>query len=74
MDLALVGQVFEVVTDAVAAACGLGRPAPGWWVNLRVIDEGRWGSSGGVLPILPLLQSGVFTQERVKAVRAALGR
>ena len=38
-----------------------------------VIDEGSWGSSGGVLSILPLLESGVFTEERVKAVRAALG-
>jgi hypothetical protein len=38
-----------------------------------VIDEGSWGSSGGVLSVLPLLDSGVFTEERVKAVRAALG-
>ncbi|MEU0192410.1 tautomerase enzyme [Streptomyces afghaniensis] len=65
-------EVIERVLAALAAACGLEKPAPAWWVNFRVIDEGSWGSSGGVLSILPLLQSGVFTEERVKAVRAAL--
>ncbi|WP_329410987.1 tautomerase enzyme [Streptomyces sp. NBC_00704] len=67
------GQVIERVLAALAAACGLEKPSPTWWVNFRVIDEGSWGSSGGVLSVLPLLDSGVFTQERVKAVRAALG-
>ncbi|MFE0257773.1 4-oxalocrotonate tautomerase family protein [Streptomyces sp. NPDC059010] len=66
-------EVIERVLGALAAACGLEKPAPAWWVNFRVIDEGSWGSSGGVLSILPLLESGVFTEERVKAVRAALG-
>ncbi|MFJ7295779.1 tautomerase family protein [Streptomyces collinus] len=66
-------EVIERVLAALAAACGLDEPAPGWWVNFRVIDEGSWGSSGGVLSVLPLLRSGVFTEERVKAVRAALG-
>ncbi|MFF6779799.1 tautomerase family protein [Streptomyces sp. NPDC012510] len=66
-------EVIERVLAALAAACGLEKPAPAWWVNFRVIDEGSWGSSGGVLSILPLLQSGVFTEERVKAVRAAMG-
>ncbi|MFE9030752.1 4-oxalocrotonate tautomerase family protein [Streptomyces iakyrus] len=66
-------EVIERVLAALAAACGLDKPAPGWWVNFRVIDEGSWGSSGGVLSILPLLRSGVFTEERAKAVRAALG-
>ncbi|CAL9325376.1 tautomerase family protein [Streptomyces sp. SudanB52_2052] len=66
-------EVVERVLAALAAACGLEKPAPAWWVNFRVIDEGSWGSSGGVLSILPLLESGVFTEERVKAVRAALG-
>ncbi|MGW2639915.1 alpha/beta fold hydrolase [Streptomyces sp. NPDC001348] len=50
-----------VVADAALRAPG------------RVIDEGGWGSYGGVLSILPLLESGVFAEERVKAVRAALG-
>ena len=66
-------EVIERVLGALASACGLETPAPSWWVNFRVIDEGSWGSSGGVLSILPLLESGVFTDERVKAVRAALG-
>jgi phenylpyruvate tautomerase PptA (4-oxalocrotonate tautomerase family) len=65
-------EVIERVLAALAAACGLDRPAPAWWVNFRVVDEGSWGSSGGVLSILPLLESGAFTAERVKAVRAAL--
>ncbi|MEU9270773.1 tautomerase enzyme [Streptomyces sp. NPDC048251] len=66
-------QAIGRVLAALAAACGLERPSPTWWVNFRVIDEGSWGSSGAVLSILPLLESGVFTAERVKAVRAALG-
>jgi phenylpyruvate tautomerase PptA (4-oxalocrotonate tautomerase family) len=66
-------EVIERVLAALAAACGLEKPAPSWWVNFRVIDEGSWGSSGGVLSVIPLLASGVFTDERIKAVRAALG-
>ncbi|MEV0219185.1 tautomerase enzyme [Streptomyces sp. NPDC050704] len=66
-------QVIERVLAALAAACGLAKPSPAWWVNFRVINEGSWGSSGGVLSVLPLLDSGVFTEERIKAVRAALG-
>ncbi|GAA2598227.1 MULTISPECIES: tautomerase family protein [Streptomyces] len=66
-------QVIERVLAALAAACGLEKPSPTWWVNFRVIDEGSWGSSGGVLSVRPLLDSGVFTEERAKAVRAALG-
>lgn len=66
-------QAIGRVLAALAAACGLEEPSPTWWVNFRVIDEGSWGSSGAVLSILPLLESGVFTEKRVKAVRAALG-
>ncbi|MEU0074518.1 tautomerase enzyme [Streptomyces sp. NPDC006332] len=65
--------VVERVLAAMADACGLSKPSASWWVNLRVIDEGSWGSSGGVLSVLSLLDSGVFTEEKVKAVRAALG-
>jgi hypothetical protein len=42
-------------------------------VTFRVIDEGSWGSRGGVLSILDLLSSGVFTPERTAAIRAAIG-
>ncbi|MCX4986037.1 hypothetical protein [Streptomyces sp. NBC_00572] len=65
--------VVERVLAAMADACGLPQPSPTWWVNFRVIDEGSWGSSGGVLSVLSLLDSGVFTEEKVKAIRAALG-
>lgn len=66
-------EVIERVLAALAAACGMAAPSPAWWVTFRVIEEGSWGSSGGVLSVLPLLDSGVFTEERVAAVRAALG-
>ncbi|MEY9993365.1 hypothetical protein ABIE67_005397 [Streptomyces sp. V4I8] len=65
-------EVIERVPAALAAACGTERPSPAWWVNFRVIDEGGWGASGGVLSVLPLLDSGVFTEKRAEAVRAAL--
>ncbi|MEV4682971.1 tautomerase family protein [Streptomyces kurssanovii] len=65
--------VIERVLSALADACGLPQASPTWWVNFRVIDEGSWGSSGGVLSVLSLLESGVFAEEKVKAIRAALG-
>jgi hypothetical protein len=42
-------------------------------VAFRVIDEGGWGSRCGVLSVLPLLDSGVFTEGKSEAVRAELG-
>ena len=66
-------EVVERLLAAMAHACGLERPAPAWWVNFRVIDEGSWGSSGGVLSVLSLLDTGVFTEEKTKAIRTALG-
>ncbi|MFJ1732759.1 4-oxalocrotonate tautomerase family protein [Streptomyces sp. NPDC088254] len=65
--------VIERVLTATADACGLAEPPPGWWVNFRVIDEGSWGSRGGVLSVLTLLDTGVFTEEKAAAIRAALG-
>ncbi|MGI5405175.1 tautomerase family protein [Streptomyces chartreusis] len=65
--------VIERILAAMADACGVPQPSPTWWVNFRVIDEGSWGSSGGVLSVLSLLGSGMFTEEKVKAIRAALG-
>ncbi|WP_370416343.1 4-oxalocrotonate tautomerase family protein [Streptomyces fradiae] len=65
--------VIERVLGALAESCDLAEPSPAWWVNFRVIDEGSWGSRGGVLSVLPLLDSGVFTEEKARAVRAALG-
>lgn len=66
-------EVVERVLAAMAEACGLSKPSPAWWVNFRVIDEGSWGSSGGVLSVLSLLDSGVFTEEKIKAIRTAVG-
>ena len=66
-------QVIERVLAAMADACGLTEPSPAWWVNFRVIDEGSWGASGGVLSILSLLDSGAFTEEKAEAIRAATG-
>ncbi|MFD0371175.1 4-oxalocrotonate tautomerase family protein [Streptomyces sp. NPDC059071] len=66
-------EVIERLLAAMAEACGLAEPAPAWWVNFRVIDEGSWGSRGGVLSVLPLLDTGVFTDEKAKAIRAHLG-
>lgn len=65
-------QVIERLLAAMADACGLSAPSPAWWVNFRVIDEGSWGSSGGVLSVFSLLGTGVFTEEKVAAIRAAL--
>jgi hypothetical protein len=41
-------------------------------VTFQVIDEGSWGSRGGVVSILQLLDSGAFTAERVRAIRDAI--
>ncbi|MFF7594817.1 tautomerase family protein [Streptomyces mirabilis] len=65
-------EAIERILAAMAEACGLPEPSPAWWVNFRVIDEGSWGSSGGVLSVLPLLDSGVFTEEKIKAIRTAI--
>lgn len=66
-------EVIDRILAAMADATGLDAPAPGWWVNFRVIDDGSWASSGGVLSILDLLDTGVFTAERAKAIREVLG-
>jgi phenylpyruvate tautomerase PptA (4-oxalocrotonate tautomerase family) len=66
-------EVIERILAAMADACGLEKPAPSWWVNFRTIDEGSWGAGGGVLSILSLLGTGVFTEEKTKAIRAAMG-
>ena len=64
--------VIEGVLAHLAEACGMDKPAPTWWVTFQVIEEGSWGSSGGVLSILDLLDSGVFTADRAALIRGAL--
>ena len=64
--------VIERVLAAMTEACGLGAPSSAWRVMFRVIDEGSWGSRGGVLSVLDLLDDRVFTTERITAIRSAL--
>jgi hypothetical protein len=66
-------EVIERLQAALADTCGLPAPSPAWWVHFRVIDEGSCGSSGGVASILTLLAGGVFTEEKAKMMRAAIG-
>lgn len=65
-------DVIARTLSALAEACGMSEPAPSWWVNFRVIEEGSWGSRGGVLSIFDLLETGVFTKEKVQAIRSAV--
>ncbi|MBR0705883.1 tautomerase enzyme [Bradyrhizobium liaoningense] len=65
-------EVIRNVLARLAEACGMPAPSPTWWVNFEIIDEGSWGSRGGVLSILQLLDSGVFTPARIAAIRAAI--
>jgi phenylpyruvate tautomerase PptA (4-oxalocrotonate tautomerase family) len=65
-------EVIKRALAQMAAACSSPDPSPFWWVTFRVIAEGSWGSRGGVLSIHDLLPSGVFTAERIDAIRAAI--
>lgn len=67
---AVIANVFAALT----AACGLEKPSPAWWVNFRVIEEGSWGSRGGVLSFLDILDQGgpLFPPERAAAIRTTL--
>ncbi|MBB4423364.1 phenylpyruvate tautomerase PptA (4-oxalocrotonate tautomerase family) [Bradyrhizobium sp. CIR48] len=66
--------VIRNVLRALADACEMKEPAPSWWVNFRIIEEGNWGSRGGVLSFLDILQEGAatFPPERAAAIRTAL--
>ena len=65
-------RVIRGILARLAEACDLPRPSPTWWVTFQIIDEGSWGSRGGVLSILRLLDTGVFTAERIAAIREAI--
>lgn len=66
--------VIRNLLAALADACGMEKPSPSWWVNFRIIEEGSWGSRGGVLSFLDLLDHGsnLFPPERAIAIRTAL--
>jgi hypothetical protein len=67
-------SVIRNLLAALADACEMEAPSPAWWVNFRVIEEGCWGSRGGVLSFLDILDQGgsVFPPERAAAIRTAL--
>lgn len=67
---AVIRNIFAALTDAL----GMKAPSPGWWINFRIIDEGSWGSRGGVLSFNDLLDQGgaAFPPERAAAIRTAL--
>lgn len=65
-------RVIRGVLARLAEACDMPKPSPNWWVTFQVIDEGSWGSRGGVISILQLLDSGAFTAERASAIRDAI--
>jgi hypothetical protein len=76
MDAAWPAQVRERVIRGVLArlaeSCDMPKPSPHWWVTFQVIEEGSWGSRGGAVSILQLLDSGAFTAERASAIRDAI--
>ena len=65
-------QVIDRLFAALASAFEMEEPSPTWWINFRIIEECSWGSRGGVLSILDLLATGVFADEKVRAIRAAI--
>lgn len=66
--------VIRNIQTALADALGMKAPSPAWWVNFRIIEEGSWGSRGGVLSFFDLLEHGAshFAPERAAAIRTAL--
>lgn len=65
-------DVIRRILAALTDVAGLDAPQPRWWVNFRVIEDGSWGSRGGVLSILDLLEQdpGAFTPAKAAAIRA----
>ena len=66
--------VIRNIFAALAEALGMKAPSPSWWINFRVIEEGNWGSRGGVLSFNDLLDQGAaaFPPDRAAAIRTAL--
>jgi phenylpyruvate tautomerase PptA (4-oxalocrotonate tautomerase family) len=67
-------QVIENLLAALTAATAADETQASWWVNFRTIDEGSWGSRGGVLSVHDLLESGAFTAEKVLEIRETTPR
>lgn len=66
--------VINNLYAALRAATGAEQASPGWWVNFRVIDEGSWGSRGGVLSIHDILDPRAFTSSKIDAIKATTPR
>lgn len=62
-------EVLHNIIGSLTKVLEAPEPSPTWWVSFQVIEEGSWGSRGGMLSILDLLDSGVFTEEKMKAIR-----
>ncbi|MGG4142681.1 tautomerase enzyme [Paenibacillus algorifonticola] len=62
-------EVLENMLGSLTKVLEVSEPSPTWWITFQVIEEGSWASRGGVLSILDLLDSGVFTEEKMKAIR-----
>lgn len=60
--------VIENIAKALAEVSGLPEPLNSWKSTFQVIDEGSFGTGAGVLSILDLLNSGVFSEEKRQAV------
>lgn len=67
-------QVIENLLAALCAATGHSDAPGSWWVNFRTIDEGSWGTRGGVLSVHDLLESGVFTDQKISEIRSTTPR
>lgn len=61
-------EVIENIFGSLTKILEVPEPSPSWWVSFQVIEDGSWGSRGGVLSVLDLLDSGVFTEEKKKAI------
>ena len=64
--------VIRNILAAMADALHIAKPSSTSRVTFRVLDEGSWSSRGDVLSILDLLDTGVFTPNRIAAIRQAV--
>lgn len=61
-------SVIENIANALADVSGIDKPLNSWKSTFQVIDEGSFGTGPGVLSILSLLESGVFSAEKKSSV------
>lgn len=66
------GQVIDAVFIVLCDALDVEAPPRSWWVTIRRIEDGSWGSRGSVTSIHDLLGIGVFSDAKIKAIRDAI--